>query len=38
VAYQTGFGNAVTFNRVFKKVTGKSPRQYSKEYNQNIEV
>lgn len=38
VAYQTGFSNAVTFNRVFKKITGKSPRQYSKEYNQNIEV
>jgi len=37
VAYQTGFSNAVTFNRVFKKVTGKSPRQYSKEYNQNVE-
>lgn len=38
VAYQTGFSNAVTFNRVFKKITGKSPRQYNKEYNQNIEV
>jgi YesN/AraC family two-component response regulator len=38
VAYQTGFSNAVTFNRVFKKITGKSPRQYSKEYNQNIEA
>lgn len=37
VAYQTGFSNAVTFNRVFKKITGKSPRQYSKEYNQNTE-
>ena len=37
VAYQTGFSNAVTFNRVFKKITGKSPRQYSKEYNQNVE-
>lgn len=37
VAYQTGFANAVTFNRVFKKITGKSPRQYSREYNQNIE-
>ena len=38
VAYQTGFSNAVTFNRVFKKITGKSPRQYSKEYNQNVEA
>jgi YesN/AraC family two-component response regulator len=38
IAYQTGFSNAVTFNRVFKKITGKSPRQYSKEYNQNIEA
>ncbi|HTJ10601.1 MAG TPA: AraC family transcriptional regulator [Dinghuibacter sp.] len=37
VAYQTGFSNAVTFNRVFKKVTGKSPRQYGKEYAQNVE-
>jgi AraC-like DNA-binding protein len=37
VAYQTGFSNAVTFNRVFKKVTGKSPRQYSREFNRNTE-
>ena len=32
IAYDTGFNCAVSFNRVFKKVTGKSPRQYLKEY------
>ncbi|PWT99138.1 MAG: AraC family transcriptional regulator [Bacteroidetes bacterium] len=37
VAYQTGFSNAVTFNRVFRKVMGKSPREYIREYIQKIE-
>ena len=32
VAYQAGFNNVVTFNRVFKKTTGRSPREYLKEY------
>ena len=36
VAYDTGFSSAVSFNRVFKKVTGKSPRQYLREYTGNV--
>lgn len=32
IAYGTGFNNVVTFNRVFKKTTGRSPREYLKEY------
>ncbi|MBS1565866.1 MAG: helix-turn-helix domain-containing protein [Bacteroidetes bacterium] len=32
IAYDTGFSSAVSFNRVFKKVTGKSPREYLREY------
>jgi len=37
VAYDTGFASAVSFNRVFKKITGKSPRQYLKEYTQKVD-
>lgn len=37
VAYDTGFNCAVSFNRVFKKVTGKSPRQYLREFNHQID-
>lgn len=37
VAYDTGFSSAVSFNRVFKKVTGRSPRQYLKEYTQKVD-
>lgn len=37
IAYSNGFNNAVTFNRVFRRSTGKSPREYMKEYNKNIE-
>lgn len=33
IAYQTGFNNVVTFNRVFKSITGKAPREYIKEYH-----
>ena len=33
IAYQTGFNNAATFNRVFKSITGKAPREYMKEYH-----
>lgn len=33
IAYQSGFNNVVTFNRVFKNTTGKSPREYIKEYH-----
>lgn len=32
VAYATGFNNAITFNRVFKRVIGMSPSEYIKEY------
>jgi AraC-like DNA-binding protein len=37
IAYDTGFSSAVSFNRVFKKITGKSPRQYLREYNQKMD-
>lgn len=37
VAYQTGFTNAVTFNRVFKKVTGRPPKKYLQEYLAKVE-
>jgi AraC-like DNA-binding protein len=37
IAYDTGFSSAVSFNRVFKKITGKSPKQYLREYNQKID-
>jgi len=37
VAYDTGFSSAVSFNRVFKRFTGKSPRQYLKEYTQKVD-
>ncbi len=32
VAYHAGFNNVVTFNRVFKKTTGRSPSEYLREY------
>ncbi len=34
IAYETGFSSAVSFNRVFKKIIARSPRQYEKEYQQ----
>ena len=34
IAYQTGFSNTVTFNRVFKQVTGTSPKTYIKQFRQ----
>lgn len=34
VAFESGFSSIVSFNRVFKKTTGLSPRQYQKEYAQ----
>jgi YesN/AraC family two-component response regulator len=37
VAYQTGFSNAVTFNRVFKKITGQPPKQFLNEYLQKVD-
>lgn len=32
VAYATGYNNPVTFNRVFRKVTGMSPSAYARDY------
>jgi AraC-like DNA-binding protein len=32
IAYHAGFNNVVTFNRVFKKMTGRSPSEYLKEW------
>ena len=37
VAYQTGFTNAVTFNRVFKKITGQPPKKFLNEYLQKVD-
>lgn len=33
VAYQSGFNNVVTFNRVFKSITGIAPREFIKAYH-----
>ena len=30
IAYECGFNSKATFNRVFKKLTGKSPSEYKK--------
>jgi AraC-like DNA-binding protein len=38
IAYKNGFNSAVTFNRVFKRCTGKSPREYMSEYTKNVEI
>ena len=38
IAYQTGFNNVVTFNRVFKNIIKKSPSEFIKQYHKNIEV
>jgi YesN/AraC family two-component response regulator len=32
VAYATGYNNPITFNRVFRKVTGMSPTNYARQY------
>ncbi|MFY0254983.1 AraC family transcriptional regulator [Chitinophaga sp. 30R24] len=32
VAYATGYNNPITFNRVFRKVTGMSPTSYARKY------
>ena len=37
VAYQSGFNNVVTFNRVFKSITKKSPREFLKTYHKKVE-
>jgi AraC-like DNA-binding protein len=36
VAYQSGFNNVVTFNRVFKSITKKSPREFLKTYHNEV--
>ena len=36
IAYETGFSSAVSFNRVFKKIANKPPREYQREYAQKI--
>jgi len=37
VAYNCGFNSITNFNRVFKSVTGKSPRDYIREYIDKVE-
>ena len=37
IAYQMGFNNVVTFNRVFKSIMKKSPREFMKAYTEKIE-
>ena len=37
LGYENGFNNAVTFNRVFRKLKGKTPGEYHREYDKNIE-
>lgn len=32
IAYSTGFNNPITFNRVFRKITGMSPSVYARQY------
>ncbi|HVM88450.1 MAG TPA: AraC family transcriptional regulator [Puia sp.] len=34
IAYQSGFGNTVTFNRVFKQVTGVAPKIYIRQFRE----
>jgi AraC-like DNA-binding protein len=36
VSYQTGFDNVTNFNRVFKKMIGKSPREYYRDFSNKI--
>jgi AraC-like DNA-binding protein len=36
VAYECGFSSAVSFNRVFKQVTGVSPSRYMADYRQQV--
>jgi AraC-like DNA-binding protein len=33
VAYQTGFNSVVSFNRVFKSIMSKTPKEYINAYN-----
>ena len=36
IAYETGFSSAVSFNRVFKKITGISPTRYIHDYSEQV--
>jgi AraC-like DNA-binding protein len=36
VAYECGFSSAVSFNRVFKQITGVSPSRYMADYRQQV--
>jgi YesN/AraC family two-component response regulator len=36
IAYVTGFNNAITFNRVFKKITGKCPTEYILQFKSTV--
>jgi len=38
IAYQTGFNNVVTFNRVFRSIMGKSPSEFIKEYHNCVDA
>ena len=35
IAYETGFNNPVTFNRVFKKLTGQTPSDFASQHRKN---
>ncbi len=36
VAYKSGFKSITNFNRVFRSVTGSSPREYTESFNGKI--
>jgi AraC-like DNA-binding protein len=36
IAYKNGFNNSVTFNRLFRKLKGCTPREYLREYSRNL--
>jgi YesN/AraC family two-component response regulator len=36
ISYQTGFDNVTNFNRVFKKMMGKSPREYHRDFRNKL--
>ncbi|WP_026631188.1 AraC family transcriptional regulator [Dyadobacter alkalitolerans] len=36
VSYQTGFDNVTNFNRVFKKIMGKSPREFHRDFRERV--
>ncbi|MFT3704488.1 MAG: AraC family transcriptional regulator [Agriterribacter sp.] len=38
IAYHCGFNSIANFNRVFRSVTGKSPREYVKEFDNLTEI